>query len=211
MPTGLLTIVPLAVPLEVTSLTTVLVKVYRAELKVAVQLMLPVIVTLPAAVQFPDQPANVEPDVGAAVNVTAVPLLSVVEQVLPQLIPPALLVTVPVPVPTRVTVSVCAVMRLNTAVQLMLAFIVTLPSLQSALPDQLEKLEPLAGAAVNFTTVPPVYTSAQSLPQMMPMGELVTVPLPERVKVSVKLAATVVPQISFVYAELPAVLNALTR
>jgi hypothetical protein len=118
--------------------------------------MLPVMVTLPAAVQLPDQPANVEPKVGAAVNVTAVPLLSVVEQVLPQLIPVGLLVTVPVPAPARATVSVYAVMRLNTAVQLMFAFIVTLPSLQSALPDQLAKVEPLAGAADNFTTVPPV-------------------------------------------------------
>ena len=173
--------------------------------------MLPVIVTPPVAVQLPDQPANVEPEAGVAAKVTAVPLLSVVEQVLPQLIPVGLLVTVPVPVPARLTVSVYAVMRLNTAVQFILPFMVTLPSLQSALPDQLVKLEPLAGAAVNFTTVPPVYTSVQSLPQLMPVGELVTVPLPERLKVSVKLAARVVPQISFVYAELPAVLNALTR
>jgi hypothetical protein len=160
--------------------------------------MLPVIVTLPAAVQLPVQPANVEPEAGIAVKVMAVPLLSVVEQVLPQLIPVGLLVTVPVPVPARFTVSVYVVMRLNTAVQVMSAFIVTVPSLQSALPDQLAKLEPLAGAAVNFTMVPPVYTSAQSLPQLMPVGELVTVPLPERFKVSVKLAARVVPQISFV-------------
>jgi hypothetical protein len=134
----------------------VLVKVYPEELKVAVQVMLPVIVTLPAAVQLPDQPANVEPKAGAAVNVTVVPLLSVVEQVLPQLIPVGLLVTVPVPVPARVTVIVYAVMRLNTAVQVMLAFMVTLPSLQSAFPDQFAKVEPLAGAAVNFTMVSPV-------------------------------------------------------
>ena len=45
----------------------------------------------------------------------------------------------------------------------------------------------------------------------MPLGELVTVPLPERLKVRVKFSASVVPQISLVYAELPAVLNALTR
>jgi len=118
--------------------------------------MLPVIVTLPVAVQLPDQPANVEPEADVAVKVTAVPLLSVVEQELPQLIPVGLLVTVPVPVPARLTVSVYAVMRLNTAVQLMLAFIVTLPSVQSALPNQLAKVEPVAGAAVNFTTLPPV-------------------------------------------------------
>jgi hypothetical protein len=45
----------------------------------------------------------------------------------------------------------------------------------------------------------------------MPLGELVTVPFPERFNVNVKLAARVVPQISLVYAELPAELNALTR
>jgi hypothetical protein len=83
--------------------------------------------------------------------------------------------------------------------------------MQSAFPDQLAKVEPLTGAALKLTTVPPVYTSVQSLPQLIPAGELVTVPLPDRFKVNVKLAASVVPQISFVYAELPAVLNALTR
>jgi hypothetical protein len=167
--------------------------------------MLPVIVTLPVAVQLPNQPANVDPEAAVAVNVTAVPLLRVVEQELPQLIPVGLLVTVPVPVPARFTESVYVLIRLKTAVQVMLAFIVTVPSMQSAFPDQLAKVEPLTGAALKLTTVPPVYTSVQSA------GELVTVPLPDRFKVNVKLAASVVPQISFVYAELPAVLNALTR
>jgi hypothetical protein len=92
----------------------------------------------------------------------------------------------------------------------MLAFMVTLPLLQ-AVPDQPVNVEPLAGVGVRVTRVPLVYASVQSLPQLMPLGELVTVPLPERFKVNVKLAAKVVPQISFVYAELPAVLNALTR
>ena len=68
--------------------------------------MLPVIVTLPAAVQLPVQPANVDPEAAVAVNVTAVPLLILAVQVLPQLIPAGLLVTVPVPVPVRVTLSV---------------------------------------------------------------------------------------------------------
>ena len=156
MPAGLLTIVPPAVPLDVTSLTTLVVNVYPELLNVAVQPMLPVIVTVPAVVQLPDQPANVEPDAGIAVKVMAVPLFSVVEQVLPQLIPVGLLVTVPVPVPARLTVSMYVLISLNTAVQVMLAFMVTLPSLQSASPDQLAKTESLAGAAINFTTVPPV-------------------------------------------------------
>jgi hypothetical protein len=119
--------------------------------------MLLVTVTLPSVQSaLPVQPAKLEPEAGLAVNVTTAPLLRVVAQVLPQLIAPRLLVTVPVPVPARVTVSVYVLMRLNTAVHVMLAFIVTLPSVQSALPDQLAKVEPVAGAAVNFTTLPPL-------------------------------------------------------
>ena len=68
--------------------------------------MLPVMVTLPFAVQLPDQPANVDPEAAVAINATAVPLLMLAVQVLPQLIPAGLLVTVPVPLPERVTVSV---------------------------------------------------------------------------------------------------------
>ena len=133
-----------------------MVNIYPELLNVAVQPMLPVIVTVPAVVQLPDQPANVDPEAGVAVKVTAVPLLRIVVQVPPQLIPAGLLVTAPVPVPARVTASVYVAIKLKTAVQLMLPFIVTLPSLQSASPDQFAKVEPEAGAGVNFTTLPPV-------------------------------------------------------
>ena len=106
----MLTIVPPAVPLDVTSLTTLVVKVYPELLNVAVQAMLPVIVKLTLGLAVlqpaPAHPAKVEPEPAVAVKVTGVPLLSVVEQVLPQLIPVGLLVTVPVPVPARVTASV---------------------------------------------------------------------------------------------------------
>jgi hypothetical protein len=176
--------------------------------------MLPVIVTPPVAVQLPDQPANVDPEAAMAVSVTGVPLLILAVQVLPQLIPVGLLVTVPVPVPARVTVSVYLVNKLNVAVQAMLPVIVKLTSglvVLQPVPDQPAKAEPLAGAALNFTAVPPTYTSLQSLPHATPKGELLIVPLPDLATLSVKLEARVVPQISFVYAELPAVLNALTR
>jgi hypothetical protein len=43
---------------------------------------------------------------------------------------------------------------LNVAVQVKLALTVTLPSAQSACPDQPVKMEPLAGVAVSVTTVP---------------------------------------------------------
>jgi hypothetical protein len=48
-----------------------------------------------------DQPENVEPEVGVAVRVTIVPVVTEVEQVEPQLIGPP--ETVPVPVPDLVT------------------------------------------------------------------------------------------------------------
>src|SRR5512141_1543188 len=58
---------------------------------------------LPVPVQALLQPANVDPEAGVAVRVTAVPLAKLAEQVEPQLMaPPA---TVPLPVPCLVTVS----------------------------------------------------------------------------------------------------------
>ena len=58
---------------------------------------------------MPAQLAKTEPVAGAAVNVTAVPLLKVPEQVVEQLIPAGELVMVPLPVPALVTarVNVC--------------------------------------------------------------------------------------------------------
>jgi hypothetical protein len=68
--------------------------------------MLPVMVAVPVVQPVPDQPENVEPVVGAAVNVTNAPLLKEAEQVLPQLMPAGALVTVPVPVPVLLTAKV---------------------------------------------------------------------------------------------------------
>lgn len=54
----------------------------------------------------PPQPVKVLPDAAVAVRVTLAPDDKLAEQVLPQEIPPTLLVTVPVPVPLLVTESV---------------------------------------------------------------------------------------------------------
>ena len=53
---------------------------------------------------LPVQPANVEPEPGAADRVTEVPCVKEVKQVAPQLIPAGELVTVPVPDPLFMTV-----------------------------------------------------------------------------------------------------------
>jgi hypothetical protein len=55
--------------------------------------------------QLPDHPANLEPDLAAAVSLTDVPEVNFAAHVLPQLTPEGLLVTVPAPVPALFTVS----------------------------------------------------------------------------------------------------------
>lgn len=86
----------------------------------------------------------------------------------------------PVPVPVLVTVSMNVVggFKLNVAVHVMLAVIVELPQ-----PDGLQpaNVEPVAAVAVSATTVLLVKENAedeQAVPQLIPAGLLVTVPLP---------------------------------
>src|SRR5207244_2717488 len=91
--------------------------------------------------------------------------------------------------------------RLNVAVTVVAALKVTVQVSVPEQPPPLQpvKIEPAAGAAVSVTALPLAKLAAQVAPQVMPAGELVTVPLPVpagvtvRVKVwSVKVAVTVV-------------------
>src|SRR5207245_3580176 len=93
------------------------------------------------------------------------------------------------------------VMSVNVAVTVVAALTVTVqaPGPEQPPPLQPLKVEPAAGAAVSVTAVPLVKLAAQVAPQLMPAGELVTVPLPVpagvtvRVKLCrVKVAGTVV-------------------
>jgi hypothetical protein len=167
IPEGVLVTVPL--PLLATESVTEL----RA--KFAVQVLFASMVTEPLQ-PVPDQPANLDPKAGAAVKLTAVPLLNVAEQLLPQLMPAGLLMTVPLPLPALARVKV-KVLRLNVAVQVVLVFIVTEPLLQPV-PDQPANVDPKAGVAVKVTAVPLLNVAEQVLPQLMLAGLLVTVPLP---------------------------------
>jgi len=45
-------------------------------------------------------------------------------------------------------------------------------------PDHPDNVEPAAGEAAKVTTVPWLYAAAQLVPQLIPDGELVTVPEP---------------------------------
>src|SRR6266700_7579318 len=60
----------------------------------------------------PDQPTREEPAAAVAVSVTEVPCLKACVQVEPQLMPAGVEVTVPVPLPALVNVSVLSVSKL---------------------------------------------------------------------------------------------------
>ncbi len=197
IPAGELVTVPLPVPAGV----TVRVKVWSAKVAVTVVAALRVTVQVPLPEQPPPlQPLKVEPAVGVAVSVTAVPLVKLAEQVAPQVIPAGELVTVPLPVPALLTVS-AKLGRLKVAVTVVAVETVTtqVPVPEHPPPLQPLKVEPAAGLAVSVTAVPLAKLAEQVAPQVMPAGELVTVPLPVpagvtvRVKVcGVKVAVTVV-------------------
>ena len=61
---------------------------------------------VPSLGKPPLQPAKADPGCATAVSVTTVPVGYLAVQSAPQLIPTGLLVTVPLPVPARITVSV---------------------------------------------------------------------------------------------------------
>lgn len=110
IPAGLLVTVPLADP----AMVVCKVNVSLLALKVAVTDVLAFMVTvqLPVPLQPPPlQPAKTDPLDGVVVRVTEVPLLNDAEQVLPQMIPSGVLVTVPLPVPALVTVRVPVILK----------------------------------------------------------------------------------------------------
>ena len=105
----------------------------------------------------PDQPLNVDSDAAVAVRVTCWPKPKLPEsllQLVPQLIPAGLLVTVPDPVPPFSTVRV-RVCRVKLAVTVVLAFMVTVQELvpEQPPPDHPVNVDPTAGDAVNLTDV----------------------------------------------------------
>src|SRR6266704_3302625 len=168
------------VPVPVPFLVTVSGKL--CSVKVAVTVVAAVMVTTHGPVPEhppPLQPVKVEPVAGLAVSVTAVPLVKLAEQVAPQVIPAGELVTVPLPVPAGVTVRV-KVWSAKVAVTVVAALRVTVqvPVPEQPPPLQPLKVEPAAGLAVSVTAVPLVKLAEQVAPQVIPAGELVTVPLP---------------------------------
>src|SRR5439155_6091994 len=136
----------------------------------------------------PGQPVKVEPAAGVAVSVTTVPLAKLAEQVAPQVMPAGELVTVPLPVPALLAVSE-KVGRAKVAVTVVAALRVTVqvPVPEQPPPLQPVKVEPAAGVAVRVTAVPLAKLTEQVAPQLIPTGELVTVPLPVPAGVTVRV------------------------
>jgi len=159
--------------------------------KVAVTVVAALKVTVQAPVPEqppPLQPLKVEPAAGAAVSVTAVPLGKLATHVALQVMPVGALVTVPLPAPAGVTVSV-KVWSVKVAVTVVAAETVTVqaPVPEQAPPLQPLKVEPAAGAAVSVTAVPLVKLAEHVAPQVIPVGALVTVPLPVPAAVTVRV------------------------
>jgi len=132
----------------------------------------------PVPLQAPLQPRKVEPVVGVAVSETVADDAKLALQVVPQLIPAGELVTVPAPPPLFVTVS-----AFWDAVKFAVAFSTELTvSVQVEVPEQAPlqpaKVEPALGVAVSVTTEPEVKLLVQVAPQLRPLGEEVTTPLP---------------------------------
>jgi hypothetical protein len=186
IPAGELVTVPVPVPL----LATVRVKGPGFAVKFALTDFAASMVTLhaPVPLQDPLQPANVEPESGAAVKFTTVPFAKLAEHVGPQEIPEGVLVTVPVPVPVLATVRVKGpLFVLKFAPTDFAASMVTLQALVPLqAPLQPANVEPESGAAVKFTTVPLEKSPEQVEPQEIPEGELVSVPVPVPLLVTVR-------------------------
>src|SRR5262245_38468436 len=185
MPVGELVTAPLPVP----DLVTVSAKEGCTKVAVTVVAAFRVTTQVLVPVQPPPlQPVNREPVCGDAVRVTTVPIVNEVVHVVPQLMPAGEVVTVPMPAPGFDTVSgkdICT----NVAVTVAAAFIVTVQVPAPVHPPPLQplKVEPAAAAAVRVTIVPFAYDAEHVLPQLMPVGELVTVPLPAPALETVKV------------------------
>src|SRR5262245_6557711 len=176
MPDGALETVPVPLPDFVT------VSAKAGKLSVAVTDVAALIVTLQVPVPAqppPFQPVKSEPAAGVAVSVTVVPFVNPKAHVVPHVMPAGALATVPDPEPLLLTVSVkdCSA---NVAVTLWAALIVTVQAVAVPVQPPLQpvNVEPAAGAAVRVTAVPDVSEVEHVVPQLMPTGELVTVPLP---------------------------------
>ncbi len=124
---------------------------------------------------------NEKPLAGVAASVNAEPLVYCALQILPQLIFPSLLVTVPEvdPVPPNVSdTAYCGGGGApNVAVTLWFEPTVILHApVPVQAPLQPVNADPVAGVAARLTVLPEAYVAEQVAPQLILASELVTVP-----------------------------------
>src|SRR5664279_4014749 len=179
MPAGELVTVPVPVPLLATLRASLGIAANSAPTDFAA-----LIVTLhsfdPTIESQPLQTTALEPGSATALRVTALPASNSASQVPPQLIPAGELVTVPVPLPLLVTLSRWD-SSAKAAVTSLAALIVTLHSFDPTIESQPLQTTALVlgpAAPTRITSVPSVKAASQVAPQLMPAGELVTVPVP---------------------------------
>jgi hypothetical protein len=174
MPAGLDTTVPLPV--------LVTVRACWVSVKVAVTVVAAVTDTVQVLVPEhtpPDHPEKVAPVPGVAVRTTLVPYANEVAQVAPQLMPVGVDVTLPLPVPARLMVrTFCARAKFAVTLVAELTDTVHVPVPEQPPPDQPVNREPDAAVAVSTTLVPYSKEAEHEVPQLMPAGIEVTVPLP---------------------------------
>lgn len=126
----------------------------------------------------PLQPRNTDPSAGVAVSVTCVPSSSTSEQSAPHSTPSGALVIVPDPDPVADTERTWRATNSAVTERFWSSVTVQVPVPAHA-PLQPRKTEPLAGVAVRVTRVPDVCGSRQSVPQSIPGGDEVILPVPE--------------------------------
>ena len=177
IPAGVLVTTPVPVPESVTVSVGNAVIVKAAETD---RLLFTVTLQAPVPLHAPPQPAKVEPEPGLAVNVTGVPMGKLAPQVVPQLIPAGVLVTVPTPVPGRVTVNIGDALCTKEAETDVLLFTVTLQVTARPLqaPPQPAKRELAAGTAVRVTCEPWLNVALHVGWHEMLLGVLLTDPAP---------------------------------
>jgi len=135
----------------------------------------------PVPLHDPPQPVNIDPLDGVGVKFIDVPATKAAVQLVPQLIPTGKLVIVPAPVPKSETVSrflvLCPVLKVAVTFASALRVIEQLP-VPLHDPPQPANVDPLVGVGVNIIDVPAAKVAVQVVPQLIPAGELVIVPIP---------------------------------
>lgn len=139
----------------------------------------------------PDQPVKVEPAEGVAASVTDVPAANGAKHVVPQAMPAGLLDTEPDPAPALVTVKVFGLATKLAVTAASLVMVTTQMDVpEQPAPDQPLKADPGAGLAERMTSVFCGKACSHVTPQSMPAGELVSAPVPDPLRVTVRVRGT---------------------